>query len=1043
LTLGITGIAYAAQYAPGETLNPNCFPIDSNCTVSTSTASILATANTFTNTNAFNAGLTANTLSVGSLSGLLFGTNGSVGTISTSTLNINTDNLVQGNTNKFYADSLVNSYVNGSSTIAKTYVANTWNALQTFGNNISLGGAQLNMGALTSGNLMSYNGTNWVNVSTSSLNLTIPLASTTGTLGIANGGTGTTTFSQGWLYSNGGTGALSASPNPTVGYLTATSTTIASFFPLASTNTLNIGQYQYSGGVPSITSASSIIGDGNGNLCEDGQSMPIFVIAYQNTPLGKVRSAVSTYIMSFPNDGSGCSIGYEVDVAWTLAAGADGYVLGMNDTDVNTNYGIIYEDVGNVGYYRIDGNFTGNTSLSTSSPTSFGQALTITASTTASGISGLFTGTTTFVGPMVISTSTRGVVDIPNQAIVTINSESGGSSGSIRSILALHTLGTRYATEWSSGNAGEMMTNGSINIWGDGYDYPNTTQSSCIWSYGPETARPGDSCDGAMLTISTDVGRAIWVNANQSDLILEVFDKTANTPNYGNRVYEMDGAGNTRQAGFMSVGIVNATTSPSGWTTNPYNGLMFNPPGTLTVYGSSTMPYFAIVSTTTPLTASSTLTNSTSVFIVDKTGNVGIGTTSPYAKLSIQNNYGSTNTTLFAIASSTASNGSSASNLFSISNTGVFTASTTNASAATSTINGNLYVHGALRSTTSYNGDLFFSNNFSFTEAPLDGSPQGLLLKNQNGSQVLSVDENGNLSVNGDVCSNGTQCFGKSLSSLTKDMNALASSTSLSILSTTASTGQSLSELSSSLAAVSQAIIDLNIKVDSLSSTTMVLASTTAIDSIASSTALTLASSTPSFIARIALAVQSLIQSAGNWTVNQITATLAVFTDVKTKSIETQTASIQTASIQTASVKNGIEMTDSVTSKIYCIRIANGDFDKTQGSCAETATSTAPAANQASSANIQVPNNNQTLVIDNQVTSSASTTTIATSTTASISTDTTASTTASTSSATTTSSIPTDPASTTPSSATIASSTTSSGSSASSTDSGSESSVGQ
>lgn len=42
--------------------------------------------------------------------------------------------------------------------------ANTWTALQTFGNNISLGGAQLNVAALATGQLIAYNGTNWINL---------------------------------------------------------------------------------------------------------------------------------------------------------------------------------------------------------------------------------------------------------------------------------------------------------------------------------------------------------------------------------------------------------------------------------------------------------------------------------------------------------------------------------------------------------------------------------------------------------------------------------------------------------------------------------------------------------------------------------------------------------------------------------------------------------------------------------------------------------------------------------------------------------------
>lgn len=43
--------------------------------------------------------------------------------------------------------------------------ANTWAALQTFGNNISLGGATLNVSSLASNEVLRYNGTNWINAS--------------------------------------------------------------------------------------------------------------------------------------------------------------------------------------------------------------------------------------------------------------------------------------------------------------------------------------------------------------------------------------------------------------------------------------------------------------------------------------------------------------------------------------------------------------------------------------------------------------------------------------------------------------------------------------------------------------------------------------------------------------------------------------------------------------------------------------------------------------------------------------------------------------
>jgi hypothetical protein len=70
-----------------------------------------------------------------------------------------------------------------------------------------------------------------------------------------NGGTGVSSFGQGWLFSNGGTGALAASTSPTVNYLTATSTSATSTFRgnLAVTGTASIptlsvtGNKTYSG----------------------------------------------------------------------------------------------------------------------------------------------------------------------------------------------------------------------------------------------------------------------------------------------------------------------------------------------------------------------------------------------------------------------------------------------------------------------------------------------------------------------------------------------------------------------------------------------------------------------------------------------------------------------------------------------------------------------------------------------------------------------------------------------------------------------------
>ena len=68
--------------------------------------------------------------------------------------------------------------------------------------------------------------------------LSLPLTQTTGTLSVARGGTGQTSFGQGWLASDGTT--LTSSTSPTVNYITATSTTGTSTFPLLSVNALTL-----------------------------------------------------------------------------------------------------------------------------------------------------------------------------------------------------------------------------------------------------------------------------------------------------------------------------------------------------------------------------------------------------------------------------------------------------------------------------------------------------------------------------------------------------------------------------------------------------------------------------------------------------------------------------------------------------------------------------------------------------------------------------------------------------------------------------------
>ncbi len=351
-------------------------------------------------------------------------------------------------------------------------------------------------------------------------------------------------------------------------------------------------------------------------------------------------------------------------------------------------------------------------------------------------------------------------------------------------------------------------------------------------------------------------------------------------------------------------------------------------------------------------------------------GYVGIGTSTPNSLLSISNSVNTAvNTPFLTIASTTG--GTSTTTLLTILANGTIGVGTTSPSSqlglsgnfyvggtGTSTIQYNLDVLGTLHGKTLYAGDLVFANNFRFTEAPLDGQPQGIILKNQNGVDTMTVDENGNITVAGDVCANGKQCFGKSLNEMTQSLNSVASSTAASILSAQATTTQSLSELSLSLNNQNQIVVNMNGRVDALEAAQNNLAET-----IASTTKATVnemfatssdqTSSGDSLLVRIAKAVMEIIKNAAEWVFNKITATLAVFNRVET---------------QTAAVSHGLEITDQATGQIYCVVIKNGDWDKQPGACG-TATSTpsmassTPAVVPAQQAPVMTTNTQTTVTI--------------------------------------------------------------------------------
>ena len=137
-------------------------------------------------------------------------------------------------------------------------------------------------------------------------------------LTVGNGGTGATTFGQGWIHSSGGTTALTSSTSPTVNYVVATSTTIASVFPYASTtaissSNLTSGNCVQAGTGGLLTTAAAPCGSGGGGGLGGGftqlatsTSMIIDICDSTNATSSILALGVSSSNIAVTMSGSNC-----------------------------------------------------------------------------------------------------------------------------------------------------------------------------------------------------------------------------------------------------------------------------------------------------------------------------------------------------------------------------------------------------------------------------------------------------------------------------------------------------------------------------------------------------------------------------------------------------------------------------------------------------------------------------------------------------------------------------------------------------------------
>lgn len=426
--------------------------------------------------------------------------------------------------------------------------------------------------------------------STGALTLASPLL-------VSSGGTGANTFSQGWIYSNGGTSTLAASTSPTVNYITATSTTasstIAGGLSVSNSSTLlqewktssgtttallgyNTGYANAVGGYlrfPSNLAAvqpsggNAPLGIYTGNLSNLGVYDPVISIGYNNAVVGSV-------LQSGEN-----ALSYNVEGNYRQSDGLGGYqnvmeaYLQYNNTD-GTWWRPFFWQIN-----RADGSIT-NSYIT-------GNPLTVKDETGAS-MAYIQKGNITVAAPA----TGNGYLQV-NAGTGQYGSLSLGYSGNNAYFQAytqngatiFNVAGTRIATLYSAVNGG---SGAAFNVGG---------------AFNGNGAIGGFNVGNS--PVST-IGVGIQGRAGQTGNLLE-----------------------TRDSNGAPLTVISPTGRIGIGTTSPYALLSISNSAST----AANTPLFVIASTTGG-------TATTTVLSVASSGNVGIATTSPWRALSVMGTVG-------------------------------------------------------------------------------------------------------------------------------------------------------------------------------------------------------------------------------------------------------------------------------------------------------------------------------------------------------------------------------------------------------------------
>src|SRR3989338_3452503 len=316
---------------------------------------------------------------------------------------------------------------------------------------------------------------------------------------------------------------------------------------------------------------------------------------------------------------------------------------------------------------------------------------------TITGATSISAGSLTLSNPLGVSSGGTGVGSYTAGDILyasstdTLAKLSVGTNGQLLSI-------TNGIQSWSS-----LAGSGSIGVWA------TTSDSLAIYT--------ADSSDvvliGASATTTTGnifetLGNSLFRGTLTSYNTVTASSFTATSTSVTSQFINASSTA-LSALDYLAVGRTATTTIRGNTSTSTFSGPITSASGDLELGG---------------------FTSSDNLILNRYGGNVGVGTTSPFAKLAVHAFSGETNQTLFAVASSTSS---ATTTLFSISNTGTTTlgrfGTCSGANALTTDYSGNI-VCGAVTGTGDGVGEWFVADTFgtsaSVSTSTLTGFTQGL-----------------------------------------------------------------------------------------------------------------------------------------------------------------------------------------------------------------------------------------------------------------------------------------------------------------------------